>query len=64
MKVTVIPVVVSALGTIRKKLIKKLEDLEIGGQVETIQTLSLLKSDRIRRRIRETLGDLLSQKLQ
>ena len=36
MKVTVIPVVVSALGTIPKGLVKGLEDFEIRGQVEMV----------------------------
>ena len=36
MKVTVIPVVIGALGTIPKGLVKGLKDLEIRGQVETI----------------------------
>ena len=36
MKVTVIPVVVGAHGTILKILVKGLKDLEIRGQVETI----------------------------
>ena len=34
---TVIPVVISALGTLTKGLIHGLEDLEINRQVETIQ---------------------------
>ena len=38
MKVTVIPVVISALGTVFKGLEKRLEELEIGGRIETIQT--------------------------
>ena len=38
MKVIVIPIVISALGTIPKELVKGLEDLKIRGQVETIQT--------------------------
>ena len=38
MKVTVIPTVFGALGTIPKSLIKRLEDLEIREQVETIKT--------------------------
>ena len=38
LKVTVIPVVVGALGTIPKGLVHGLEDLEIRGKVETIQT--------------------------
>ena len=37
MKVTVVPIVVGALGTVPKRLVKRLEDLEIE-QVETIQT--------------------------
>ena len=41
MKVTVIPIIVGALGTIPKGLVKGLEDLEIRGQVETIQTTAL-----------------------
>ena len=36
MKVTVIPTVISALGTILTGLVKGLEDIEIRGQVETI----------------------------
>ena len=47
MKVTVIPIVVGALGTIPKGLVKGQEDLEINGQVETIQTTVLLRSARI-----------------
>ena len=38
MKVTVIPILIGTLGIIPKGLVKGLEDLEIGGQVETIQT--------------------------
>ena len=36
MKVTVIPIVIGALGTVTKGLVKVLEDLEVRGQVETI----------------------------
>ena len=53
MKVTVIPIVSCALGTIFKCLVRKLEELEIGGLAETIQTPVLLKSDRILRRVLE-----------
>ena len=62
MKVTIIPIVISALGTVAKGLVKALEDFEIRGQVETIQTTTLMRSTRIRilRRVLETLGDLLS----
>ena len=47
MKVTVIPIVIGALGTIPKVMIKELEELEIGGQVDTIQTTASLRLTRI-----------------
>ena len=34
---TIVPIVIGALGTITKGLLKGLEDLEVGGRVETIQ---------------------------
>ena len=43
MKATVIPIVIGALKTTPKGLVNKLEDLEIKGQVETIQTKALLR---------------------
>ena len=64
MKVTIVPIVIGALGTITKVLLKGLEDLEIGGRVETIQTTALLRTAGILRQILETWGDLLSLKLQ
>ena len=64
MKVTIVPIVIGALGTVTKGLLKGLEDLEIGGQVETIQMIALLWPVRILRRVLETWGDLLSLKLQ
>ena len=64
MKVTIVPIVIGALDTITKGLFKGLEDLEVGGRVETIQTTVLLKTARILRRVLETWGDLLSLKLQ
>ena len=54
MKVTMILIVMGAFGTVNKGLLKGLEDLEVGGQVETIQTTALLKTARIMRRILET----------
>ena len=36
MKVTIIPIVIGAFGMVTKGLLKGLEDLEIGGWVETI----------------------------
>ena len=64
MKVTIVPIVIVALGTITKGLLKDQEDLEIGGQVETIQTTALLRTVRILGRVLETWGDLLSLKPQ
>ena len=63
MKVTVISIVIGALGTVIKGLVQGLEDLEITGRVETIQTAALLRSARILRRVLEIWGDLLSLKL-
>ena len=64
MKVTIVSIVIGALGTITKWLLKGLENLEVGGRVETIQTTALLRTARILRRVIETWGDLLSLKLQ
>ena len=38
MKVTIIPFVIGAFGTVTKGLLKGLEDLEVEGHVEAIQT--------------------------
>ena len=54
MKVTMIPIVIGALGTVTKGLVKGLEDLEIRGRFETIQNTALLRSARILRRVLET----------
>ena len=64
MKVTIVPIVIGALGTITKGLLKGLEDLEVGGQVEIIQMTALLGTARILRRVLEIWWDLLSLKLQ
>ena len=64
MKVKIVPIVIGALITITKGLLKGLEDLEFGGRVETIQTTALLRAERILRQVLETWGDLLSLKLQ
>ena len=47
MKVMVIPIIIGALDTATKGLVKGLEDLEIRGRVETIQLTALLRSARI-----------------
>ena len=54
MKMTVISLIVGALGTISKALEQGLKDLEIKGQVETIQTTALFRLVRILRRVLET----------
>ena len=54
MKVTTIPIVICVFGTVTKGLLKGLENFEVGGQVETIQTTALLKTARILRRVLET----------
>ena len=64
MQVTIIPIVIGAFGTVTKGLLKGLEDFEVGGRVEIIQTTTLLRTARILRRVLETCGDLLSLKLQ
>ena len=60
MKMTAIPIVNDALGTISKGLWRELEDLEISGKVETFQTTSLLRSARILRGVQENREDLQS----
>ena len=54
MKLTIIPIVIGAFGTVTKGLLKGLEDLVVGDRVETIQTTALLKTARILRRVPET----------
>ena len=54
MKVTIIPIVIGAFGTVTQGLLKGLEDLEVGGWVETAQTTTLLRTARILRRLLET----------
>ena len=54
MKVRVIPIVISALSTVTKELITRLEDLEIRGREETIQTTASVRSARILRQVLET----------
>ena len=55
---------IGAFATVTKGLLKVLEDLEVGGRVETIQTTTSLRTPRILRRVLETWGDLLSLRLQ
>ena len=64
MNVTNIPILIAALSTVTKGSLKEVKDLEVGRRVETIQTTASLRTARILRRVLETLGDLLSLKLQ
>ena len=54
MNVKIIPIVIGAFGTVTKGLLNELEDLEVGGRVETIQTTTLLRTARILRKVLET----------
>ena len=53
MQVTIIPIVIGAFGRVTKGLLNGLEDLEVGGGVETIKTTALLRTARILRRVLE-----------
>ena len=53
MKVAIIPIEIGAFGTVTNGLLKGLEDLKVGGRVETIQTTALLRTARILRRVLE-----------
>ena len=63
MKVTIIPIVICAFDTATKGLLKGLEDLEVGGRMETIQNTALLRTARILRRVLVTWEDFQSLKL-
>ena len=63
MQVTIIPIAIGTFGTVTKGLLKGLEDLEVGGRVETIETIALLRTARILR-VLEIWGDLLSLRLE
>ena len=54
MKVTIVPIVIDAFGTVTKGLLKGPEVLEVGGRVETIEMTELLRTARILRRVLET----------
>ena len=63
MKKTVIQIAIGALSKVTKGMVLALEDLEIRGQEETIQSTVLLRSVRIMGRVLETCRDLLSLRL-
>ena len=50
----IVLIVIGAFGTITKGLLKVVEDLEVGGRVETIQMTALLRTARILRRVLKT----------
>ena len=54
MKVTAIPILIGAFETAHKGLVRGLEELEIEGQTETIQTTALLWLARIQKRVLQT----------
>ena len=54
MKLTIIPILIVAFGTVTKGLLKGLEVLEVGRRVETIKITTLLRTNRILRRVLET----------
>ena len=60
MKVTIIRIVIGAFGAVTKGFLKGVENLEVDGRVETIQTTALLKTARILRSVLEIWGNLLS----
>ena len=62
MKVTIIPIMIGAFGTLTKGLIKGPQDMEIRGGMVTTQITVLLRMARILRVGLETWGDLLSLK--
>ena len=54
MKMTIIPILIGALGTATQGLVQVLEVLERTGQGETVQTTALLRSAKIQTRVLET----------
>ena len=61
--VTVMPIVIGALETVSKILERWWEELEIGKQLETIQTTVLLRLARMLRRVLEIWRDKLLLRL-
>ena len=54
MQVTIITIGIGAFGTVNKELLKGVDDVEVSGRMETIQTTALLRTARILRRVLET----------
>ena len=53
MRMTIVPIVIDAFSTVSKGLLKSLDDMDVGGRVETIQMTALLRTARILRRVLE-----------
>ena len=53
--VTIIPIVIGAFSTVTKGLLKGLEDLEVNGRLENIQTKSIIENGQ---NTEKTPGDL------
>ena len=54
LKMSSIPIIIGALGTVTKGLIKRVEDLVNKGRVETIENPAFLRSARILRSVLKT----------
>ena len=61
---TVIPIVIDALGTVTKGLVKELDNMGIRGRLDIIKTAELLRSDLVQRRVLKTWEDLQLLKFQ
>ena len=48
---TMIPIVVESIGTVIKKLKKRLDKLDVRGRINSIQTTALMKSVTMFRRV-------------
>ena len=44
-ELTIILIVIGVFGTVTKELVKELQDLEITGRMETVQTTALLNTE-------------------
>ena len=53
-EVTIVLILIGVFDTVTEGLLKRLEDLQVGGHVETIYTTALLRTGRILRRVLET----------
>ena len=54
MKVTIIQIVIGALGTVTKRLLKGVKDFQVRGRVETTQATAILRTVRILENVLET----------